>query len=175
MIKEIEKNTLRGRRLDLEQICLLCAVVFFSVGFGFLILLAIPQTYFLLHLGFWHFIVSLTLLSASVVLVLIRQFYWYSGDSPEKSYYPYITFNRNNPTLPENGKKSERLEAVEPPGRERLQALKEVLGLKEGSLQYKKRGQGIYHVVYSEGKHQWIHIGSWVQLREKLDLESAVE
>jgi len=59
---------------------------------------------------------------------------------------------------------------VEPPSREELQRLKEVLGISQGSLQYKKRGQGIYHVVYAEEKHHWNHLGSWKELRQKLDV-----
>jgi len=65
--------------------------------------------------------------------------------------------------------------SVGPPTREELCRLKEVLGISEGSLQFKKRGQGIYAVTYEHGKHVWKHVGSWIQLREKLGLERAVE
>jgi len=63
----------------------------------------------------------------------------------------------------------ERGEALEP-AKEDLQQLKEALELKEGSLHYKRRGQGIYHVVYDPAtkKHRWTYLGSWPQLKPKL-------
>lgn len=64
----------------------------------------------------------------------------------------------------------EDVRTLEPPTQEQLKALKKALGLTHGSLQYKKRGDGIYHVVWNKDtkKHEWIHLGSWLELKAKL-------
>ena len=172
-------------KLDLEQVCLLCALALFSVGFGLLILLMIPQSYSLLHLGFWHFVVSLILLSASGILMMVRHFYtWFSErDSLEKWFSLYNPASSENSNVkeqtsvrmekPKLGRR--KLKAVGPPTREQLQALKEVLGLKQGSLQFKKRGAGVYRVLYDEGKYRWHHLGSWIQLKEKLETKNSAK
>lgn len=108
----------------------------------------------------------------------IRQFYaWSSGSySLEKWLSPYSSASLENPNVKEQTtvrmKKPElqrhKSEIVDPPTREQLQALKEVLGLENGSLQFKSRGAGVYLVTYEDGKHVWRHIGLWIQLREKL-------
>lgn len=167
--------------LDLEQICLLCAKVLFSAGFGLVILLAIPQSYPALHLGFWHFVLSLILLSASGIFVTIRQLYIWFWSWPSDSYCSERRLNFYKSTSTENftvkdqttatPEKLQRhkLQVVDPPSREELQRLKELLGISEGSLQFKRRGFGVYHVVYSEGKHNWNHLGTWKKLKQKLD------
>ena len=162
--------------IDLEQICLLCALVLFSVGFGLLILLTIPQSYSLLHLGFWHFVVSLILLSASGILMAIRQFCRWRSENYllDEWRYPSITkrTNVNSHSSSSLEPQRHRLEKSEdvPPTKEQLQAMKEILGLDRGSLQYKKRGRGLYHVVYDGGRHHWKHLGSWKELKDKLDV-----
>ena len=75
---------------------------------------------------------------------------------------------QNNPTPHKHRRITHSNEPGNPPRREQLNKLKEALGLDVGSLQYKKRGQGVYHVLYDEGKHKWRFIGSWLDLREKL-------
>jgi len=66
----------------------------------------------------------------------------------------------------------EQEKALEPlePTKEELERLKEALGLDKGSLHYKKRGDGIYHVTYDSAakKHRWTRLGSWPELRGKL-------
>ena len=112
----------------------------------------------------------------------IRQFYVWSSESYrlEKWHYPasledsdveeQTTVRIKKPKLQKH-----KSEVVDPPTREQLQALKEALGLKKGSLQYKKRGEGVYHVRYIERKYRWIRIGLWTELREKLETENSVE
>lgn len=58
---------------------------------------------------------------------------------------------------------------TEAPTRHQLNKLKEALGLEEGSLQYKRKGDGVYLVHYQDGKHKWTHLGSWPELKEKLE------
>ena len=116
--------------------------------------------------------------------MVIRQFYrWHSeGYSLDEWRYPSIASRANvnsynSPLLGQSNvgaqlqtHKVEKLEAVEPPTREQLGKLKGMLGIEKGSLQYKKRGQGVYHVIYSEGKHNWNHLGTWKELKQKLDV-----
>ena len=61
-------------------------------------------------------------------------------------------------------------EPLEPPTKEELHMLKEVLKLDKGSLHYKRRGEGIYHVVYDSAtkKYRWTHLGSWSELKTKI-------
>ena len=53
------------------------------------------------------------------------------------------------------------------PSREELEALKRVLGLEKGSLQYKRKGDAVYLVTYDpETKgHKWKKLGSWSELK----------
>ena len=119
----------------------------------------------------------------------IRQFYiWFWSWSPEsycveKQFNLYETASLDNSNVKEQTTvktkkpklQKQKSEFVDPPTRQQLQALKEVLGLKEGSLQYKKRGQGVYHVVYNQGKYRWRHLDSWIRLKEKLETENSVK
>lgn len=118
--------------------------------------------------------------------MVIRYFYyyWYSESySLEKWLNPYnptsseISNVKEQTTVRMKKPKLQRRKSkvVGPPTREQLQALKEVLGLKRGSLQYKKRGAGVYLVTYEHGKYRWHHLGSWIQLKEKLETESSAE
>ena len=53
------------------------------------------------------------------------------------------------------------------PSREDLEALKKALGLEKGSLQYKRKGDAVYHVTYDRGskRHKWKRLGSWKELK----------
>ena len=99
----------------------------------------------------------------------------------EQTYHYSILGMQNNSTNvetrnPQSQKyRSSNEGKLNPPSKEELLRLRDVLGIEKGSLQFKRRGLGIYHVVYSEGRHRWDHLGSWKELKEKLDIESAVE
>ena len=53
------------------------------------------------------------------------------------------------------------------PSREDLEALKKALGLEKGSLQYKRKGDAVYHVTYDREskRHKWKKLGSWKELK----------
>jgi hypothetical protein len=88
----------------------------------------------------------------------------------EPSERPLVVTTKN----PQKGKTTNVHAHVEPPSREELQRLKEVLNIEKGSLQFKRRGSGIYLVTYEHGKYCWRHLGSWIQLKEKLERENSV-
>ena len=153
--------------MDLEDIFLPSAIIVFVAGFSLLILIAIPELCSLLHLSFNHFVASLVMLTLSLVLALLDCFtVWGRSYEYETPTFPSRETVRrvNNPK-----RKAHSNEAVvDPPTREQLHKLKEALGLDSGSLQFKRRGRGIYHVCYEQGKHRWYFIGSWLDLKEKL-------
>jgi len=62
------------------------------------------------------------------------------------------------------------LEQVDPPNRDQLNKLREILGIASGSLQFKKRGLGVYRVEYQNGKYLWTHIGCWSELKQRLEV-----
>ena len=130
-------------------------------------------------LDFNFFIFGIVSLALSVVLVALHFVYTWPVEEPWQTY-PYLPMERSSElssghaavrTKPQKAKTA----SVDPPTREELQRLKEVLGIEKGSLQYKKRGQGIYHVLYNEGKYRWAHLGSWIRLKEKLETENSLE
>jgi len=45
--------------------------------------------------------------------------------------------------------------------------MKKALGLEKGSLQYKRKGDAVYHVTYDSGskRHKWKKLGSWKDLK----------
>jgi hypothetical protein len=55
------------------------------------------------------------------------------------------------------------------PTREDLARLKDALGIRKGSLQFKRKGLGVYNVIYGEGKYTWHFLGSWSKLKETLE------
>ena len=56
------------------------------------------------------------------------------------------------------------------PSREDLEALKKALGFEKGSIQHKKKGDGVYLVVYNPEKkgYDWKHLGSWSDLKTSI-------
>jgi hypothetical protein len=58
---------------------------------------------------------------------------------------------------------------VEPPTHKQLAQLRDARGIREGSLQFKKRGAGVYQVQYEHGKYRWVHLGSWIDLKQQLE------
>ena len=58
------------------------------------------------------------------------------------------------------------------PQKEDLDALKEVMNIERGCLQYKKRGDGVYLVKYDSEKkgYVWTLLGRWVDLRRLIYL-----
>lgn len=69
-----------------------------------------------------------------------------------------------------NRRRSNGSIASDPPTREDLTRLKETLGIRKGSLQFKRRGSGVYNVIYGEGRYSWQRIGSWPELKETLEI-----
>jgi hypothetical protein len=158
--------------VNLEDLCFPCSIVLFIAGFSLLILIVIPETYSWLHLGFYHFVASIILVALSIVLVLLDYFLvWGRPYDYEAPTFLSKESVRTKPVVNKPSPRKHRRKTVniDPPSREELNKLKEVLSLDVGSLQYKKRGQGIYHVVYAEGKHKWRFIGSWIELKKKLE------
>ena len=152
----------------------------FPLGLGLLtsafpVLLAIYFNVVPYALQFPLFVFSIISVALSVVLVALHFIYTWPTKEPWRTY-PYRSFERSlersesRETDRINPEKAEALKVVAPT-REELQRLKEVLGLSRGSLQFKKRGQGIYLVTYEHGKHVWKHLGQWNQLKEKLPQE----
>jgi len=76
-----------------------------------------------------------------------------------------------NNSSPHRHRRREIHSNIEPsPSKEQLRRLREILEIKKGSLQYKKRGCGVYHVKYgNDGKYRWTYIGSWTDLKEKIE------
>jgi len=122
--------------------------------------------------GFHLFILSIACLIVSFIFLIADLILAWPLEEQTCYYVPRTQNNSTNVEATTPQPQMVRLEKseVSPPTKEQLQALKEALGLEEGSLQYKKRGQGIYAVLYSEGKHHWNHLGSWKELRQKLDV-----
>lgn len=141
-------------------------------GSSILTLINIPQTYSWLHLGFYHFVVSIVLVGLSGVFMLIY-LYFYLTWGPSEPETPIFSTREPIRTQPIVNKPSPRRQGrkfrsnIDPPTKEQLHKLKEALDIGKGSLQYKKRGQGVYHVTYENGKYQWQYLGSWSELKGK--------
>ena len=160
--------------MDLEEMLFPFSIILLISGLVSAALIYVPNIPFP---GFTLFVFSVASLISSVVCLVVDLIATWPLE--EQTYHYRIFRTQNSPTNVEatpqpQGARLEKLE-VAPPTKEQLQALKEALGLKEGSLQYKKRGQGVYHVLYNEGKYRWCHLGSWIQLKEKLETENSVE
>jgi hypothetical protein len=58
------------------------------------------------------------------------------------------------------------------PSKEDLDKLKYALGIEKGSMQYKKRGDGVYLATYnSERKgYDWKRLGTWTELKSHIPL-----
>lgn len=144
-------------------------------SFSLLTLVYIPQTYSWLHLGFYHFLASIITLALSGVFLLIYLYFfltWGGSSKYEMTTFPSRQTIRtksivNNPSPRRHGRPTVHSN-IEPPTKDQLHRLKEALGFDVGSLQFKRRGMGIYHVVYNEGKYKWRFIGSWLDLKEKI-------
>ena len=166
-----------GRKLDLQELCFPLGIVLF-VG----TLLSLALIYFNIVPYAWEFgffVFSIACSVSSLACLAVDLFYMWSAQEP-CPYYPMVPSlerSESHPVVRIKNPKPQKAKTmnVEPPSREELQRLKEVLGISQGSLQYKKRGQGVYHVLYNEGKYRWRHLDSWVQLKEKLEPESSVE
>ena len=134
-------------------------------GYSLLILIYIPQTYSWLHPGFSHFLASIIILAFSIVLALIHIFLNWGPSEYEMPTFPILATNPS----PRRHRRKTVHSNIEPPTKEQLQSLREALGLDVGSLQFKRRGMGIYHVVYNKGKYKWRFIGSWSDLKQKVE------
>jgi len=68
----------------------------------------------------------------------------------------------------ENMNEKPRVLTSKTPSRRELEALKKALGITKGSIQYKKRGDGIYLVTYNPSKkgYDWNHLGRWSDLKK---------
>ena len=68
----------------------------------------------------------------------------------------------------QNVNEKPRVLASKTPTRRELEALKKALGISKGSIQYKKRGDGIYLVTYNPSKkgYDWNHLGRWSELKK---------
>jgi hypothetical protein len=58
----------------------------------------------------------------------------------------------------------------ETPSKEDLDKLKYALGIEKGSMQYKKRGDGVYLAVYNSEKkgYDWKHLRTWEDLKSRI-------
>lgn len=157
--------------MNLEQVCLPLGIVLF-VG----TLLSLALIYFNVVPYAWEFgffVFSIACSVSSLACVVVDLFYIWSAQEP-CPYYPRVQSlerSESHSAVRTKNPKPQKAKTVnvDPPGKGDLQRLKDVLGVKKGSLQYKKRGAGVYLVVYNQGKYTWRHVGSWIQLKEKLE------
>ena len=115
------------------------------------------------------------LVSASGVLVALHLVYTWPVEY-EPWQHPYnlgtsLEHSESHAVARTRKPKRQKAETstIDPPTKQELAQLKEALEIERGSLQYKRRGAGIYHVVYKAGKHRWKHVGSWIELKERLE------
>ena len=163
--------------VDLEELSFPLGIALF-VG----TLLSLALIYFNVVPYAWEFgffVVSIACSVSSLACLAVDLFYTWSTEEP-RPYYPMVPSLERSESYSVARTKNPKPQKpetvnVDPPTREELRRLKEVLGVEKGSFQYKSRGQGIYLVTYEHGRHHWKHVGSWIQLREKLDSESTVE
>lgn len=150
----------------------------FPLGLGLLtstfsVLLAIYLNVVPYALQFPLFVFSIISLALSLILVALDFVYTWPIEEEPCQTYPYRPIGKSlerpsgHATVRTNSQKAKTVN-VDPPTREELQQLKEMLGIEKGSLQYKRRGAGIYLVTYERGKHVWKYLGSWIRLKEKL-------
>ena len=156
--------------MDFEELLFPLGVAFLACSFLSLVLIYFSVVPYAIE--FPLFVASIFSLVVSVVLVALHFAYTWPMEEPWRtySYHPIersLEHSENHPAFRTNLKKAKAVK-VATPTREELQLLKEVLGISQGSLQFKKRGQGIYLVIYNNGKHVWTHLGRWNQLKEKL-------
>ena len=76
----------------------------------------------------------------------------------------------------ENMNEKPRVLTSKNPSRRELEALKKALGITKGSIQYKKRGDGIYLVTYNPSKkgYDWNHLGRWSELKKLIYPKSVI-
>ena len=76
----------------------------------------------------------------------------------------------------ENVNEKPRVLTSKTPSRRELEALKKALGITKGSIQYKKRGDGIYLVTYNPSKkgYDWNHLGRWSDLKKLIYPKSVI-
>ena len=76
----------------------------------------------------------------------------------------------------ENVNEKPRVLTSKTPSRRELEALKKALGITKGSIQYKKRGDGIYLVTYNPSKkgYDWNHLGRWSELKKLIYPKSVI-
>lgn len=160
--------------MDLEELLFPLGLVFLACSLSSLILVYFNVVSYAFQFNLFLF--AIVSLAFSLLCLAVDITHIWLAEEP-RPYYPRVPLLEpsERPLVvttknPQKGKTTNVYAHVEPPSREELQRLKEVLGISQGSLQYKKRGQGIYHVVYAEGKHHWNHLGSWKELRQKLDV-----
>lgn len=60
------------------------------------------------------------------------------------------------------------------PSKEDLNLLKQALGISKGTLVFKPRGQGIYHVTYDPDtkRRPWKHLGTYQVLKHEAELKA---
>ena len=157
--------------LDLEELSFPLSIVFLLCALASIALIYLPNIPFP---DFYLVVFSTVSLIASVLCLAVNLIYMWQAPEPYP-YYPVkgsLEYSQSNQILRTNDLNPQKDETVSvaPPTREELQRLKDVLGIKKGSLQYKQRGAGVYCVVYSRGKHCWERLGGWKELKQKLDV-----